>query len=101
MQNEIPKSIPALLTLAGDASDGAGLYGAALPLLQNTKANIDADILPLVNAIMAHGTGKAELSTRRDTTRTLVDTSRMFLTAAGAIEYQTWKPTARQRSGKV
>lgn len=28
-------------------------------------------------------------------------TSRMFLTAAGAIEYQTWKPTARQRSGKA
>lgn len=28
-------------------------------------------------------------------------TSRMFLTAVGAIEYQTWKPTARQRSGKV
>ena len=27
-------------------------------------------------------------------------TSRMFLTAAGAIEYQTWEPTARQRSGK-
>ena len=27
-------------------------------------------------------------------------TSRMFLTAVGAIEYQTWKPTARQRSGK-
>ena len=28
-------------------------------------------------------------------------TSRMFLTAVGAIEYQTWKPTARQRSGKA
>ncbi len=27
-------------------------------------------------------------------------TSRMFLTAVGAIEYQTWKPTARQRAGK-
>ena len=27
-------------------------------------------------------------------------TSRMFLTCAGAIEYQTWEPTARQRSGK-
>jgi DNA-3-methyladenine glycosylase I len=25
-------------------------------------------------------------------------TSRMFLTAVGAIEYQTWKPTARQRA---
>jgi DNA-3-methyladenine glycosylase I len=28
-------------------------------------------------------------------------TSRMFLTAVGAIEYQTWKPTARQLSGKA
>lgn len=28
-------------------------------------------------------------------------TSRMFLTAVGAIEYQTWKPTARQRRGKA
>ena len=27
-------------------------------------------------------------------------TSRMFLRCAGAIEYQTWEPTARQRSGK-
>lgn len=27
-------------------------------------------------------------------------TSRMFLTAVGAIEYQTWVPTARQRAGK-
>jgi 3-methyladenine DNA glycosylase Tag len=26
-------------------------------------------------------------------------TSRMFLTAVGAIEYQTWKPTERQRTG--
>jgi DNA-3-methyladenine glycosylase I len=27
-------------------------------------------------------------------------TSRMFLTCVGAIEYQTWEPTPRQRSGK-
>ena len=28
-------------------------------------------------------------------------TSRMSLTCVGAIEYQTWEPTARQRSGKA
>jgi hypothetical protein len=26
-------------------------------------------------------------------------TSRMFLSAAGAIDYPTWKPTERQRAG--
>jgi 3-methyladenine DNA glycosylase Tag len=27
-------------------------------------------------------------------------TTRMFLTAVGAIEYQSWEPTARQRAGR-
>jgi DNA-3-methyladenine glycosylase I len=27
-------------------------------------------------------------------------TSRMFLTCVGAIEYETWEPTARQRAGR-
>jgi len=28
-------------------------------------------------------------------------TARMFLTCAGAIEYSTWEPTARQRAGRA
>lgn len=27
-------------------------------------------------------------------------TARIFLTCAGAVEYQTWEPTARQRAGR-
>lgn len=80
MKNTVPKSIPALLTLAGDAADGAGLYQTPLPLLQNTQASINADITPLVSANTAYATGKAELATSRETARTLLDTSRMFLT---------------------
>ena len=53
-----------------DAADGAGLYEAAIPLLQNTKANIEADITPLVNAIMVYGSGKAELTKRMVVTMT-------------------------------
>lgn len=28
-------------------------------------------------------------------------TARLFLTAVGAIEYQTWKPTAHQKAGRI
>jgi hypothetical protein len=78
MKNEIPKSIPALLTMAGLAANGAGQY-AALPLLQNTQANINGDINPLVDAIMAYGTGKDLLTVRRDAMHAKVDISRGFL----------------------
>lgn len=80
MKNTIPQSIPALLTLAGDAADGAGLYHAAIPLLQNTKANIQADIDPLVDAIMAYGAGKAELASLREAANAKLEDSRKFLT---------------------
>ena len=77
------------MTAAEKAALGAGLYGAALPLLQNTKANIEADINPLVDAIMAYGTGKDLLAARRDTLDTKVDTGRNFL----ILGRDTFKPT--------
>ena len=80
MQNTIPKSIPVLVPAAKQAAYGAGLYGAALPLLQNTQANINADIDALTDSIMAYGLSKTELSNRRDTVNAKVDNSRMFLT---------------------
>jgi len=80
MKNAIPQSLAALQTAAHQAAFGAGLYGTALPLLQNTQTNINVDIDALVDSIMAHGLGKTELSSRRETVRTKVDTSRMFLT---------------------
>src|SRR4051794_1045492 len=80
MKNNISKSIPELLAMAGQASNGAGIHGAALPLLQNTKLNIDADISALVDKIMAYGTGKNVLSDNRESVQTKVDTSRLFLT---------------------
>ncbi|MDB6028513.1 MAG: hypothetical protein JWM68_4736 [Verrucomicrobiales bacterium] len=79
MKNEISKSIPALLTMAGLAANGAGQY-AALPLLQNTQANINADINALTDAIMAYGTGKDLLSVRRDAMRVKGEIGRGFLT---------------------
>ncbi len=88
MQNKITTSVPALVTAAKQAAYGAGLYGAALPLLQNTQTNINADIVALTDAIMAYGLGKTELSTRRTTANTKLETSRMFLT----LGRDTFKP---------
>lgn len=88
MQNIIPMVNPELLTLGGEAAIGAAQYGAAIPLLQNTEANIRADIIPLVDAIMACGEGAVELSNRRATVRNLVKTSRVFL----ALGRDSFKP---------
>jgi hypothetical protein len=88
MKNEIPKTISALLTFAGETSIGAAQYGATLPLLHNTQLMIDADINALVDSIMDHGTSKTELTTRRDTVRDKVDTGRGYLT----LGRDNWKP---------
>ena len=101
MTNVVPQSLAALQTAAQQAAFGAGLYGTALPLLQNTQSNINVDIDALVASIMAHGLGKTELSGRRETVRTKVDTSRMFLTLGrdnlkpvlGSDYNQNWDPT--------
>ncbi len=88
MQNIIPKSIPALLTFAGEAVIGVGQYVTVLPLLHNTEENINADILQLVNAITGHETMKTTLGTSRENLRSLVTTSRAFLT----LGRDNWKP---------
>src|SRR4051794_1714858 len=80
MKNTVPQSIPMLVIAAHKAVLGSGLYGAGLPLLQNTNINITADLTALTDSIMAHGTGKTELAIRRETSRTVFETSRDFLT---------------------
>ncbi|MDB6028775.1 MAG: hypothetical protein JWM68_4998 [Verrucomicrobiales bacterium] len=65
--------------MAGLASNGAGQY-AALPLLHNTQANINADINALTDAIMAHGLGKDLMAIRRGDMQNKVHVSRGFLT---------------------
>ena len=59
-------------------------HGGMTPWLRSYRGDGDA----LINAVKRrfHHMGQT--------------TSRMFLTAVGAVEYQTWKPTARQRAGK-
>ncbi len=89
MKNTIPTSIPALVIAAHKAAYGAGLYGTALPLLQNTETNINADLNALTDSIMAYGLGKDEVTARRETVRLNVDTSRMFLTLGRDV----FKPT--------
>ncbi|MDB6024344.1 MAG: hypothetical protein JWM68_567 [Verrucomicrobiales bacterium] len=79
MKNNIPKTNPELLYLAGKAAHGAFLFGAAIPLLQNTQLNINADIQPLVDAIMAHGTGRNEMKIRRETLKSTVEDCRTAL----------------------
>ncbi len=101
MKNTVPQTIAALLAAANKAAFGASLFETALPLLQNKQVNINADIDALVDAIVAHGNGKTELSTRRDTARTKLETSRSFLTlgrdnfkpALGSEYNQSWDNT--------
>ncbi|MDB6028491.1 MAG: hypothetical protein JWM68_4714, partial [Verrucomicrobiales bacterium] len=79
MQKVIPTINAELIATANDFSIAANAHESTVPLLQNTKDDIDADIQPLVDAIMAHGLGKAELKMRRNTTRTLLTSSRALL----------------------
>ncbi|MDB6025154.1 MAG: hypothetical protein JWM68_1377 [Verrucomicrobiales bacterium] len=88
MKNTVPQTLAALQTAAHKAAYGSGLYGAGLPLFQNTQTNINVDINALVVSILAHGTGKTELAIRREMTRTKVDISRQFLT----LGRDTFKP---------
>lgn len=45
--NPTPNTLNALVTLMYEVEDGANQYGAALPLAQNTKAKITADLIDL------------------------------------------------------
>jgi DNA-3-methyladenine glycosylase I len=59
-------------------------HGGMTPWLRGYRGDVDALIKDV----------KKRFSHMGDTT------ARMFLTCVGAIEYQTWEPTARQRQGK-
>jgi hypothetical protein len=80
MKNVIPKKIPALLTLAGDAADGAGTHGATIPLLQNTEVNINADIVPLNAALLAYGQATGLLKAKRAVLHDKTKAGRTFIT---------------------
>ena len=89
MKNEIPKKIPALLTLAGEAAAGAGTHGATIPLLVNTQANITADINPVLDALAAYGAAKSVLKARHDVVYEKMKVGRLFLT----VSRDSFKPT--------
>ena len=78
MKNTISNSIPALLAMAGQTSNGAGQHPALL--LVNPKAAIDTDIATLVDAIMAYGVGKNVQVDYRESLQAKVDEGRKFLT---------------------
>jgi hypothetical protein len=59
------KTIPALLTSAGDAANGAAELQLTVPLLQNPEATIRADIAALVSAREGYEVNKATLATAR------------------------------------
>ncbi len=79
MKNTIPKIHADLLTLAGVAANAANLYGSGIPLLHNTNLKINADIQPLVDAIMAHGSGRLEMKTCRETLESTIQDCRVSL----------------------
>ncbi len=79
MQKTIPATNTELLAMATDMSIGTNAHHATVPIVINTKVNIDADIQSLVDAIMAHGLGRTELKDRRDTARQLVFSTRALL----------------------
>ncbi len=109
MKNDIPKTNPELLTFAGAAAIGAGQYGAAIPLLQNTQTNINTDIQALVDAIMAYGEGRTEFRTRRDSVKAAVRTARVMLMLGrdslkpqfGNLFNESWLPLGHNGSLEI
>jgi hypothetical protein len=89
MKNELPKKIPALLTLAGEAAAGAGTHGATIPLLVNTQANITADVNPVLDALAAYGAAKSVLKARHGVVQEKTKVGRLFLT----VSRDSFKPT--------
>lgn len=75
----MPQNNPKLLALAGAGATGAFKIGATIPLLQNTQANMNADIQPLVDAIMAHGQGREDMKNLRADLKSVVKESRSLL----------------------
>ncbi|MDB6025175.1 MAG: hypothetical protein JWM68_1398 [Verrucomicrobiales bacterium] len=75
------KPLPALLTSAGDAATAADALKLEVPLLQNSEPKIRIDIAALLLAINIYETAKTELSARRETVRTVTESTldRMIL----------------------
>ncbi len=89
MTNIIAKTIPALLTDAGDAAQAADNHGNEIGLWQNTAPKIRGSITALAEAADAFERARVELSRRRAVVRGLVVSSRGFLTLARDL----FKPT--------
>ena len=101
MQNKIEESLSSLLAQAEDAAGGAKRLENEIGLLQNKSPDIDAEKKAVANAVRDYEDARFELSARRETVRTLIETCRMTLTLARDIfkftlgsEYsQAWEIT--------
>ncbi|MDB6027902.1 MAG: hypothetical protein JWM68_4125 [Verrucomicrobiales bacterium] len=85
MENPIERTIPALLTSAGDVANAARRMKDELLLLQNPEAKIRDDIESLASSRDSHETAKTTLRLTQATVRELFETALESLTLARDI----------------
>jgi hypothetical protein len=109
MKNTVPKSYPEILIYAGKAANGADQYGAGIPLLQNTKIKIDADILAMEGASTNYANARAELKVRNAATKAALRESRPLVILGrdnlkpmlGSMFSASWLPLGHNASLEV
>lgn len=109
MENIVQRSIPPLLTQAGEIAHGVGLHGATIPLVLHSKASIEAAVEATTAKILAYGQAKDELTNRREVVRTKAEAVSAFLTLGrdllkaefGTTHNQSWAVTGFATSLKI
>jgi hypothetical protein len=109
MKNTVPKSYPELLIYAGKAANGAEQYGAGIPLLQNTKIKIDAEILAMEVAMTSYANARVALKARNASTAAATRESRALITLGrenlkpmlGSMFSAAWLPLGHNASLKI
>jgi hypothetical protein len=93
MKQKSLTTIPALRGAAAIMKAAAAEYGAEIPLVQNTAANLGADADALTTACNNHEAGKVVLADKRLALTALVATIRTFLTLGRDILKPELGPT--------
>ncbi len=82
MRNDMPQSIPILLTSAEDAADAAAQFGVMVGLAQNKEDKIRDDTLALVDARTNYEQGRIVLDDFYQELKTLAGKANTFVTLA-------------------
>ena len=79
MENPITVNVPDLLGSAVMVKTATEEYGAGIPMVQNTTANIGADIDALTTTVNNLELGKSALAAKRLIEETIVEVCRDYL----------------------